>query len=79
MKKKYSTPRIHFENFQLSQSIAAGCEFYSNHIYQVCPVTIDEGFILFTDLDVCGTTPSEGMGDVVCYDNPGDDSRVFTS
>ena len=78
MKKMYSTPRILFEDFQLSQSIAAGCEFKSNHVWEVCPLTIEDGSVIFSNSD-CEYPPAPGMDDRICYDVPGDDYKVYTS
>ncbi len=80
MKKPYSKPQIAYVSFELSQSIAAGCEFISNNAYEACPITVEEGFVLFST-GACLTTPVDvGMDkDRFCYHIPSDDSRVFSS
>lgn len=77
MKKIYSKPQIVFDSFELSQSIAAGCEFISNQAWQVCPVDINIGRTIFTAAPCQFTTP--GDDDLVCYHNPADNKNVFSS
>ena len=81
MKKIYSKPQIVFDSFELSQSIAAGCVYISNHAQNVCKVTINEpgwaDIAVFADSS-CTTTPPSG-NDRICYDVPTDDTRVFSS
>lgn len=82
MKKTYCKPELTFESFELSQSVAAGCEFISNHVKGSC--ALDLGIVtLFTQelfkQHVCGTTPAPGQDDSFCYDVPSDDKNVFSS
>ena len=83
MKKIYSKPQIVFDSFELSQSIAAGCEYRSNHAYGSCALKLDvpgwEGFTFFTGtVGACMTTPPSEY-DSICYHVPTDDKNVFSS
>ena len=82
MKKPYSKPQIAYVSFELSQSIAAGCEFISNHEFEKCQIVLDPDIDPVLDIfasGLCHRTPAEGSGDSLCYDIPHDDSRVFSS
>ena len=79
MKKNYSTPRIVFDSFELSERIAADCAAYSNQAEYVCPVII-KGYpwtIFMEDSDCDASGPK--MYDMVCYDVPPNDDKVFSS
>lgn len=81
MKKEYSKPLISYESFELSQSIAEGCEVISNYGNGMCVLTISEedGLVFFTDsISGCRIT-STNLLDGICYDVPSDYSQVFTS
>lgn len=77
MKKEYCKPQIIFDNFVLSQDIAAGCEFISNANEDSCYVEVVMGK-LFTS-SACNLFPAPGFYDRICYDAPSDDSQVFSS
>ncbi len=79
MKKQYEKPQIIFDSFELSQSIAAGCEFIANHEWAKCAV--DDGLqMLFTmDTAACESVPGPGPFDSVCYDIPNPSNNVFSS
>lgn len=78
MKKAYVKPEVYFENFQLSASIAAGCTLISNSAENLCPVADkDLGVTYITDNACTYTTPGEN--DQICYHNPSDQTKVFTS
>lgn len=80
MKKAYKKPELAFESFKLSQSIAAGCMYISHHQMYSCSVKTDF-FTVFLS-DVCiedGGYTAPDYQDMICYDNPNDDKRVFTS
>ncbi len=81
MKKAYQKPEIVFDSFQLTQSIAAGCEFISNHIEKACPVTDPFlGRTFFTSSTYgCKVTEVPGAYDDICYDVPNPSNNVFTS
>lgn len=75
MKKQYEKPRIVFEGFELSQSIAAGCSLISNFLPYACSIDIGIGNV-YTE-DNCEDTP--GPGDDICYDVPDGSNVVFSS
>lgn len=83
MKKKYSTPRIVFDSFELSESIATNCAYISQQAYGVCPVTLEEavGIIVFGDSSVCMNTvdPNDESNNHICYHGPIDQYKVFSS
>lgn len=78
MKKAYKKPELAFESFELSQSIAAGCMYISNHgsIYN-CSVKTDWETVFVTN-DVCDRYVPE-LEVKICYHVPNDDYRIFTS
>ena len=80
MKKTYVKPQIAYESFQLSTSIANGCELYPTNLAQyVCPVEDpDTGFSLFADnqASLCDTVPANGK---ICYDVPNANWNVLQS
>ena len=80
MKKKYESPKIVFESFRLSTSIAASCDFLStNQSPFVCPVIIpDNGITIFTNSSACDYT-APGNNDQICYDVPLENHNVFSS
>lgn len=85
MKTGYEKPQIQFENFELSQSISAGCELISNQAQYSCSVPVTEPgwgtVILYMDEDGgCTTTPANpGAGDGLCYHAPSDNNNVYSS
>lgn len=84
MKKIYSKPQIVFDSFELSQSIAAGCEYKSNHAYGSCALDVDEPGWNTTTLFVsgvgdCSTKTQDGVYNGICYHVPTDDKNVFSS
>lgn len=81
MKKKYVKPEAIFESFELSSSIAAGCEYKTNHALEVCTYQITGGRNVFV-------SPSTGCNDItapegdyngICYQVPSDANNLFTS
>lgn len=81
MKKKYAKPQIAFESFELSQSIAAGCEMIQQNMTErSCPVTVPEliGTTYFADLNHCTVTPPGG-NDSICYHVPSENNNVYSS
>ena len=81
MKKSYVKPQVFFEDFQLSASIAAGCEYTTNHAMNVCTYEIAGGRNVFIDASTnCrDVTVPEGQYGNVCYHVPADTSNLFTS
>lgn len=78
LKKKYVKPTVIFESFELSKSIATGCEQISNSSQGVCPVLDpDIGKTYITD-GACQMTPPGGY-DSICYHAPTENSNVFSS
>lgn len=47
--KTYVKPQVFFEDFQLSASIAAGCEYTTNHTMNMCAYEITGGRNVFID------------------------------
>ncbi|MGN1419475.1 MAG: hypothetical protein ACI4W6_09115 [Acutalibacteraceae bacterium] len=80
MKKKYVSPKIFYESFELSSSIAAGCEVLSTPMAAfICPVNDPEiGGTIFSDDNICDYT-SPSIYDKVCYDVPLENHNVFAS
>ena len=78
VKKRYVKPQMLIDSFEMSESIAAGCELISNMAERICPVEIKEiGLIYISDL-TCDWTPPGGE-DSICYHAPEDDNNVFGS
>lgn len=78
MKKTYVRPEVYFESFELSASIAAGCEAVSNSAQNVCAIfDKDLGVEVFAK-GVCKYTPPNGS-EKPCYDVPQANYNVFTS
>ena len=80
MKKEYSKPMIDFDNFELTENIAAGCAYISSNIapYE-CEVFDKEfGYTIFSDYNRCYSTPPGG-NDSICYHVPTADFSVYTS
>ena len=82
MKKIYKKPELWYEDFRLSQSIAAGCEGIANIAEGQCTVTIsdpDKGYhiVLFT-ASTCPDSPPN-PDDYVCYHAPSEGNNVFSS
>lgn len=78
MKKVYTKPEIFFDSFELSQSIAAGCELISNHAVNVCKIYDNELGLVYLTQDSCADTPP-GDDDGLCYDVPVLDWGVYSS
>ena len=81
MKKSYVKPQVFFEDFHLSTSIAAGCEYTTNHALNDCTYKIAGGRNVFVDANTnCHdiTAPGGDYG-AVCYHVPSDTNNLFTS
>lgn len=81
MKKTYVKPEVYFESFELSTSIATGCEYKTQHAINDCTYKITGGRNVFVDettncndLKVPGGTYGS-----VCYQVPAEASNLFTS
>lgn len=86
MKKAYSKPQIYFDSFELSQSIAAGCEVIGNMAPGTCAYIDEEtGLSVFVDsISACADlpqpgTPSDAMFGGLCYEIPGEAWNIFSS
>ena len=81
MKKTYVKPQVFFEDFQLSASIAAGCEYTTNHAMNVCVYQIVGGRNVFIDArtNCVDITVPDGQYGNVCYHVPAGTSNLFTS
>lgn len=81
MKKEYRKPKLWYENFQLSQTIASGCSAIANFAEGMCSVTIEgPGYSikLFSDQVICENSPPN-PDDYVCYHAPAEGMNVFSS
>ncbi|MBR5234416.1 MAG: hypothetical protein IKW03_09420 [Clostridia bacterium] len=80
MKKAYSRPIIVFDNFELTENIAAGCSYISSNIapYQCAVLDKEFGYTIFSDYSICDSTPPGG-NDSICYHVPTADYSVYTS
>ncbi len=81
MKRVYSKPDIMFEDFSLSTSIAAGCEFSTNFAMDSCGFKYGPYVIFMDGIYGCEIPVPEGdpMFNGVCYHNPSDDKNIFSS
>ena len=79
MKLAYEAPEIIYEDFSLSSSIAAGCEFKTNtHGEGQCGFKM-EGVVLFLEsISQCEYTPQPG-DNTICYHNPSDTRNLYAS
>ena len=80
--KTYTKAEILFVSFELSQSIAAGCESISNYGYGTCQLDAKDstGDVLnvFTDGLNCDITEPDLLDDL-CYDVPQPENNVYSS
>ena len=87
MRKTYNKPKLWYEDFRLSQSIAAGCEGIANFVEGSCSVTVkipgpntDAATLIevFMSSSVCTFVPPN-LDDTVCYHAPNESNNVFSS
>ena len=78
MKKTYVKPEVYFESFELSANIAAGCVFKTYHTEYECTYSV-AGKKLFLSPNICTTSPQDYDGTSMCYNNPTDDTKLFSS
>ena len=81
MKKQYQKPCLYYENFQLSQSIAAGCEGIANFAENQCTLTLEGpgySLVLFQYGTLCLDSPPN-PDDYACYHAPSEANNVFSS
>lgn len=86
MKKNYEAPKILFEDFSLSTSIAGTCGKIASFGEGLCgykpdrPPVGNEGAIVFTSaVEMCTYKEDDGEYKGVCYHNPSDLSVLFSS
>lgn len=83
MKKPYVKPEVHFESFELSTSIATGCEFKSNHTKNQCGFEVEglDGNVFITGVTGCKYKEPDSENNTygICYHVPIDKSNLFTS
>lgn len=79
MKLTYEAPEILFEDFSLSASIAAGCEFKTSlQGENQCGYMMEGDVVFDTGISGCKYTPVPG-DNTVCYHNPYDSNNLYTS
>ena len=79
MKKTYVKPQVFFEDFQLSASIAAGCAYKTGHTMDICAYETAGKSIFVDEVVACTTTTQDGNWSGLCYHNPTDTTKLFTS
>ena len=82
MKKAYNKPQIVFDSFELSQSIAAGCEIITKLPSEnACGVVLpgDRGPTFVSEMTGCKRTEVDGDYNGICYHVPNDANNVFSS
>lgn len=83
MKKSYVKPQVYFEDFQLSASIAAGCEVINKlQTEGVCGYQMSGSLTIFTlSVEGCGKCPIEdgSRNDLPCYHQPNETYNLFNS
>ncbi len=79
MKKQYVKPELYFEDFELSANIATGCEAPTNHTKDQCAYSVGGENVFVEGVTNCTTKPEgEQWGDL-CYHNPSENNKLFTS
>lgn len=81
MKKVYSKPQIIFESFELSKSIAAGCEYFSKTLSDASFCTFEDpetGWNIFIN-DNCEVGSDLLTDGDICYHVSTDDKTIFNS
>lgn len=81
-KRHYEKPKMFYEDFELAQSIAGGCEAIANMAKEICSVTVDFAGMpvnVFTEAIIgCSYTEVDGWQGI-CYHAPSDMNNVFSS
>lgn len=78
MKKEYKKPELFFDSFELSESIAAVCEFKTGHAQNVCAYYAGGRAIFVDGVIACETITQDGYSGL-CYHVPNETSNIFTS
>lgn len=78
MKKNYVRPAIVFDSFELAENIAM-CELIASNTgrFECAVLDPESGLTIFSDLNMCGTTPLDG--EQICYEVPMENFNVFVS
>lgn len=82
MKKAYVKPEIYFESFELSANIATGCSMITKNLGEgTCGLEVSPGIFAFlTGITGCQYTEQDKDNPYgVCYHNPVDATKLFTS
>lgn len=80
MKLAYEAPEIIYEDFSLSASIAAGCEFKTQlQAEGVCGYMMEGDVVFAASISGCKYIPPEEEEDTICYHNPSDLRNIYTS
>ena len=79
MKKTYVKPQVFFEDFQLSASIAAGCAYKTGHAMDICAYETAGLVVFVAGVEACTTKTQDGGLSGLCYHNPTDTTKLFTS
>ena len=79
MKKSYVKPQVYFEDFQLSASIAAGCEVINTlHAENQCGFN-DGVEVIYLTQEICDYVQDDGADGKICYHMPDQSNNLFTS
>jgi len=79
MKKPYQKPKITFEDFSLSTSITAGCEYKNGlHAQGACGYETRDGVVFTLDVSGCKYTQPD-TNDTLCYHVPNESNNIFNS
>ena len=79
MKKTYVKPQILFDSFELSQDIAAGCEFKNGLQAQgACGYATRNGVVFVEGVEGCEYTQPD-TNDALCYHVPTENTNIFAS
>lgn len=79
MKRQYTAPDILFEDFSLSESIAAGCEFITdNQTEGSCGYSTRNGVIFMESVSGCKYHEPDN-NDSLCYHVPNEYANIFNS
>ena len=79
MKKEYKKPELLFDSFELSESIAAGCEYITGQTIDQCAYYTGGRNVFVESVTACTTKTQDGTWDSICYHVPNENSNLFTS
>lgn len=80
MKNKYSKPQVKFEDFSLSNSVAADCSIkVDTQSSGVCGLDM-QGIVIFIDgYTGCDVPILSGIYETICYHVPYETNNLFNS